>query len=410
MKLKKSPFAPLEFPKLPAVPGVMISACSAGIKNNSQPDLMLLVFRPETIAAGVMTKSSITGAPVDWNRRVLGTHNSRALIVNSGNANVFTGSKGTETVTKTAEKVADVIGCNPNNVFVCSTGTIGEYLDPNKIVDNIDNLYQTLDTDNWLKAATAILTTDTYPKGSSRITTIDGNEIKIVGIAKGSGMIAPNMATMLAYIVTDAKIPQKMAQILVEEGVSKTFNCITVDSDTSTSDSLFLFSTGATDHPTVHDIDDPAIAGFRSALNEVLLDLAHQVIKDGEGAQKFIEVRVEEALNNSAARNIALTVCNSPLVKTAVAGEDPNWGRIVMAIGKSGEESNQNQISVSIGDTLIAHNGEVAKHYREAPVKKHMAGRNIKINIKVGVGDGSATVWGCDLTHAYIDINADYRS
>jgi glutamate N-acetyltransferase/amino-acid N-acetyltransferase len=410
MKLKKSPFAPLKFPELPAVPGVKFSTCVANIKNSNKLDLMLMVFKSETVVAGVMTKSSITGAPVTWNRRILKAHKGRALIVNSGNANVFTGDEGEQAVVQTAEKVANVIGCSPEEVFVCSTGTIGEPLDARKIVNQIPSLNESLQTKNWLEPATAILTTDTYQKGCSRTTSIHGTDVQIVGIAKGSGMIAPDMATMLAYIVTDAKIPSDVAQSLIADGAENSFNCITVDSDTSTSDSLFLFSSGATNHTPIEGIQDPALQGFKSALNEVLLDLAHQVVKDGEGAQKFIEVRVKGAADSKAAKEIGLSVCNSPLVKTAVAGADPNWGRIVMAIGKSGQKSNQKKIDVSIGNIMIAHNGALVRNYSEAPVKEHMQGRSIEIEINVGVGNGSAKVWGCDLTHTYIDINADYRS
>ena len=410
MAYPPSPFAPAHFPDLPPVRGVRLAACEAGVRYSGRLDLVLAEFTPDTVVGGVMTKSTTAGAPVDWNRIALGNGAARALIVNAGNANVFTGKRGRVAVEKTATAVSDAIACDPSDVFVCSTGTIGEYLLEDRITAKIDDLTAALSDTAWEQAATAIMTTDTYPKGAVRTAEIDGTTVTLVGIAKGSGMIAPDMATMLAYVMTDAVLSPDVAQNVIACGADKSFNAITIDSDTSTSDTLLLFATGQADHAPAAVIGDKRIRAFEEALDDLLIDLAHQVVKDGEGAQKFIEIRVAGAESNDAARRIGLAVGNSPLVKTAIAGEDANWGRIVMAVGKAGEKADRDKLAIAIGGVQITTNGEPVPGYDETPVTAHMQGRDIEIDIEVGIGDGHATVWTCDLTHGYIDINADYRT
>lgn len=410
MAYPPSPFAPAHFPTLPPVRGVKLAACEAGVRYSGRLDLMLAEFAPGTVASGVMTKSTTAGAPVDWNRTALGNGTARALVVNAGNANVFTGQRGRDAVEKTATAVSEVMDCDPKDVFVCSTGTIGEYLLEDRITAKIDDLSSTLSETAWEQAATAIMTTDTYPKGAVRTTEIDGTTVTLVGIAKGSGMIAPDMATMLAYVMTDAVLSPDVAQNIIACGADKSFNAITIDSDTSTSDTLLLFATGQAGHAPVTVIGEKRIQAFEEALDDLLIDLAHQVVKDGEGAQKFIEIRVAGAESDDAARRIGLAIGNSPLVKTAIAGEDANWGRIVMAVGKAGEKADRDKLAIAIGGVQITKDGEPVPGYDETPVTAHMQGRDIEIDIDVGIDNGRATVWTCDLTHGYIDINADYRT
>ena len=410
MAYPPSPFAPAHFPALPPVRGVRLAACEAGVRYSCRLDLMLAVFAPDTVVGGVMTKSTTAGAPVDWNRVALGNGAARALVVNAGNANVFTGKRGREAVAKTAAAVSDAIGCDSNDVFVCSTGTIGEYLLEDRITAKIGDLKTTLSDTAWEQAATAIMTTDTYAKGAMRTAEIDGTTVTLVGIAKGSGMIAPDMATMLAYVMTDAVLSPDIAQNVIANGADKSFNAITIDSDTSTSDTLLLFATGQADHAPVTEFGEKRLRAFEEALDDLLIELAHQVVKDGEGAQKFIEIRVAGAESDDTARRIGLAVGNSPLVKTAIAGEDANWGRIVMAVGKAGEKADRDKLAIAIGGVQITKDGEPVPGYDETPVTAHMHGRDIEIDIDVGIGDGQATVWTCDLTHGYIDINADYRT
>ncbi len=410
MAYPPSPFAPASFPALPAVAGVRLAACEAGVRYSGRLDLMLAEFTPGTVVAGVMTKSATAGAPVLWNREALKTGTARALIVNSGNANVFTGKRGQDAVAKTAATVSSALSCDHNEVYVCSTGTIGEYLLEDRITARIDELVEQLAADRWQDAAEAIMTTDTYPKGATRTVDLDGTTVTLTGLAKGSGMIAPDMATMLAYVMTDAAITHDAAQAMMAAGADKSFNAITVDGDTSTSDTLLLFATGAAKNGLIEDMSSDAARMFAAALDEVLIDLAHQVVKDGEGAQKFVEIAVSGAENDDAARRIGLAIGNSPLVKTAIAGEDANWGRIVMAVGKSGQKADRDRLDIAIGGVQITRNGEPVEGYDEAPVAKHMTGREIVIAVDVGIGDGTATVWTCDLTHGYIDINADYRT
>ena len=410
MDYPPSPFKPERFPDLQPVPGVRLAACEAGIRRAGRLDLMLAAFDPGTTVGGVTTRSKTADAPVQWTRNALADGQARALVVNSDNANVFTGQRGRDAVEKTATVVADALSCETKDVFVCSTGTIGEYLLEDRIIERVEDLKGALTKSAWEDAATAIMTTDTFPKGSTRRATIGDTAVTITGIAKGSGMIAPDMGTMLAYVMTDASLPGDVLQTLIEQGTNKSFNAITVDGDTSTSDTLLLFATRKADHNPVTDPDDVQLQPFVEALNAVLIDLAQQIVKDGEGAQKFVEIHVSGAEHDAAARRIGLAVGNSPLVKTAIAGEDANWGRIVMAVGKAGEAADRDTLSIRMGGVQVAVNGEPVPGYDETPVAEHMTGRNILIEIDIGIGTGQATVWTCDLTHGYIDINGSYRT
>ncbi len=408
---KISPLAPVSFPDMPAVPGVMMAACACGLRYKNRSDLMLAEFAHNTAVAGVFTKSTTASAPVEWSRKALSSGVASALIVNSGNANVFTGKAGYKAVENIVESVADLFPCRPSTVFVASTGVIGEPLDTGKITDALPALKVSLSDNVWKETASAIMTTDTYPKGATRTAVINGVEVVICGIAKGSGMIAPNMATMLSFIFTDADIPADILQELLNAAVAPSFNCITIDSDTSTSDSVLLFATGqGGEHDRPDSADDPLLDDFRVKLNDLTMDLAHQVVRDGEGASKFVTIEVNGAEDGEAARRIALSIANSPLVKTAIAGADANWGRIVMAIGKSGEKADRDRISITIGGHPVAEDGGAVSGYDETDVAEYMKGDDIVIAVDVGVGDGHARVWTCDLTHGYIDINADYRS
>jgi glutamate N-acetyltransferase/amino-acid N-acetyltransferase len=411
MPPKISPLAPERFPAIPSVAGVRAASCACGVRYRARTDVLLVEFAPGTAVAGTLTRSLTASAPVDWCRQTLPGGAARALLVNSGNANVFTGRAGVTAVEQTVGGVADALGCRPDQVFVASTGVIGEPLPVEKIVVALPELAKGLAAGKWEDAARAIMTTDTFPKGSMRNARIGGASVTIAGIAKGSGMIAPDMATMLAFVFTDAAIPAPVLQAMVGPVVDRTFNCITVDSDTSTSDTVLVFATGAGgSHPPATDAVSPLLADFRAKLEEVMLDLAHQVVRDGEGASKFIAVTVTGAENDRAARRIALSIANSPLVKTAIAGGDANWGRIVMAVGKAGERADRDKLSIRMGGVQIAKDGNPVPGYDETPVVAHVRGRNVVIETDVGVGQGRATVWTCDLTHGYIDINADYRS
>ncbi len=406
-----SPFAAGHFPAMHAVAGVRLGAGRCGIKAASTKlDLMLATFDQPAAVAGVFTKSSTAGAPVLWCRRHLGGGIARALVVNSGNANVYTGKAGFEAVEAMAADTAALVGARQEEIFIASTGVIGETLPVSVIVEGLPRIHETLRDDAWHDAAVAIMTTDTFPKGASARTAIAGTPVTITGIAKGSGMIAPNMATMLAYVFTDAALPTTVLQPLLASAADRSFNSITVDSDTSTSDTLQLFATGRAQHRAIGDRSDPALRSFRKALDAVCLDLAHQVVKDGEGARKFVEISVTGARSARAARAIGLSIANSPLVKTAIAGGDANWGRIVMAVGKSGEAIAETDLDIHVGGHPVAIDGAPPPDYDEAPVTEHMAGREIRIEVDVGLGRGKATVWTCDLTHRYIEINADYRS
>ena len=412
---KISPLAPKRFPKIPAIAGVTLATVAAGLRYRSQLDVLLVETALGTTVAGMLTKSQTASAPVQWCRKALKGRAARGLVVNSGNANVFTGKVGEQAVTKTVNKAASLLKCPKNNVYVCSTGVIGEDLPVQKILDRLPDLYGSLKPGDWEAAARAIMTTDTFPKGSVRTATIAGKKVTIAGIAKGSGMIAPDMATMLSYVFTDAKIPAKVLQTLTTQFVDQTYNSITVDSDTSTSDTVLVFATGqGAAHKKVTAASNSHLKNFCKVLKEVMTDLAHQVVKDGEGASKFIAVTITGAANDAAARRIGLTVANSPLVKTAIAGEDANWGRLIMAVGKAPDRVNQKKLKIKMGGILIANGQGAVKGYNERPVAKHLKGQNIDIVIDVGIGSrnggGKATVWTCDLTHEYISINADYRS
>lgn len=405
-----SPLAPKTIVALPPLDGVRLTSHECNIRYKNRDDLMVAELAAGTSAAGVFTRSATASAPVLWCREALKGGSARYVVVNSGNANAFTGAAGVASVRRTAEAMAKIGGCKPEEVFIASTGTIGVALDDSKITSTLADVQKKLSNDLWDKAARAIMTTDTYPKTATSVAKIGGVPVRINGFCKGSGMIAPDMATMLAYVFTDAKLPAEVLQDLLTQGVNKSFNNITVDSDTSTSDTLMLFATGKAKHPAVETAKDPSLRAFRKALDALLLDLAQQVVKDGEGATKFVEIAVTGAASARAAKKIALSIANSPLVKTAIAGEDANWGRIVMAVGKSGERADRDRLAISIGGVAVAENGVAVTGYDETPVALHMKGQNIVIKTDVGIGAGRATVWTCDLTHAYIDINGSYRT
>ncbi len=408
--MDKSPLAPDSFPELPDIRGVNLATAAAEIKYAGRDDLLLAVFSEQTTAAGVFTQSLTASAPVMVCRSNLKAPGARALLVNSGNANAFTGKTGNEHCARSQQLVAVAVGCDPKDVFLASTGVIGELLPIEKFEEAVPGLSESLGSVNWEKAANAILTTDTFPKGASVKTNIGGKDVIINGIAKGSGMIAPDMATMLAFCFTDAKLPAKLLQQMLEEANHKSFNAITVDSDTSTSDTCMLFATGVANNEACASADDSILQDFRTALNGLMLDLAIQVVRDGEGASKLIQVNVTGAQSDQSARVIANSIANSPLVKTAVAGEDANWGRVVMAVGKSGQRADRDNLQIKMGGVLITENGEVVKGYDEKLVARHLKQQKILIDVDVGVGFGEFTVWTCDLTHGYITINADYRS
>lgn len=390
-----------------------MSACEAGIRYAGRKDLMLALFEPGTVVAGVFTKSKTASAPVDWCRAHVPGSAVRALVVNAGNANAFTGMKGREAVEVTAKAAAGVVGCADEAVLIASTGVIGEPLDAGGFTGKLAGLASQAAPEAWNDAAEAIMTTDTYPKLASRKLDVDGVEISVNGIAKGSGMIAPDMATMLAFIFTDAAIAPPVLQTLTARASESSFNAITVDGDTSTSDTVLVFATGAASQrgaAPIENADDPRIGAFATALEQVMLELAHHIIKDGEGAGKFVKVTVEGAENDTAAKRIAFSIANSPLVKTAIAGEDPNWGRVVMAVGKAGEAADRDALAIWFGDICVARDGEVDPAYREADGASYMKSSEIELRVDVGVGKGKSAVWTCDLTHDYISINADYRS
>jgi glutamate N-acetyltransferase/amino-acid N-acetyltransferase len=405
-----SPLAPARFPALPPLAGVALAGHACGIRYQGRTDLLVVEMAPGTTVAGVYTRSLTASAPVLWCRKAQGGGSARLLVVNSGNANAFTGSVGEASVRRTVDKAAALKGCRPEEVFVASTGTIGVPLPDERITAELDAALAKVKPAAWDEAARAIMTTDTFPKGATRTAKIDGVTVTINGIAKGAGMIAPDMATMLSYVFTDAALPQNVLQALLAAGVERSFNCITVDSDTSTSDTLMLFATGQAGNAAITDPSDRRLADFKRKLFDLLLDLAHQVVKDGEGASKFVTVTVRGAASRRAAKRIGMAIANSPLVKTAVAGEDANWGRIVMAVGKAGEKADRDKLAISIGGVKVAAEGQVVPGYDEAPVEAHMKGRDIMIDVDIGLGRGKATVWTCDLTHAYIDINGSYRT
>jgi glutamate N-acetyltransferase/amino-acid N-acetyltransferase len=407
--LPVSPLA-LPLPALPPVPGVLLGTGVAGIRYKAREDVTMMAFPAGTTVAGVFTKNQCPGAPVDWCRAALKGGKARALVVTAGNSNVFTGKAGRETCKATAAAMAKLAGCKPNEVFLASTGVIGEKLPTEKLTAALPAVHATLEPDPWQHAARAIMTTDTFPKAATRTAKIGDATVTVNGIAKGSGMIAPDMATMLCFLATDAKVPAGALQAVLKKGVDRSFNCVTVDSDTSTSDTVLLFATGSAKHPRVPAEGGAMLKDFARAVHEVLMDLALMVARDGEGAQKLIEIHVAGAVSAKSAHRVAMSIANSPLVKTAIAGEDANWGRIVMAVGKSGEKADRDRLSVGVGGVWMAREGEIVPGYDEAPVIAHMKGREVRIDVDLGLGRGSATVWTCDLTHGYIDINGAYRS
>ncbi len=413
MSAKSSPFAPKSLPKMPVIEGVRFATAEAGIRYKGRTDLMVATFDPGTVAAGVLTQSKTCSAAVTWCRDSLQSAAARILVVNSGNANAFTGQKGRDAVAKTAEFAAKAVGGQTHEVYVASTGTIGEPMDAGKFAHLLDGMAKSSKADATEAAARAIMTTDTYPKLATRSVKIGGVDVHINGFCKGAGMIAPDMATMLCFIFTDVAIAQPLLQRLVAALSDQTFNCITIDGDTSTSDTLLAFATGAAAKrgaPMIADMADANCGAFAGALRDLMQDLALQVVKDGEGLSKFVTFQVWGAETDRAARRIAFSCANSPILKTAIAGEDPNWGRVVMAVGKSGEAADRDKLSIWFGPHVVARNGERAAEYVEATVAGYMKDPEIVIRIDVGVGGGAATVWTCDLTHDYVSINADYRS
>jgi glutamate N-acetyltransferase / amino-acid N-acetyltransferase len=410
MPPSRSPLAPERFPEIPAVAGVRMAAGATGLRYVGRPDLALFELAEGTTVAGLFTRSSVPGHPVGWCRRILPRGRARGLVVNAGNANVLVGAAGDAAVRAEAETVAALLGLELADVFVASTGVIGEPLPVARITAALPGLHEALTATAWQDAAAAICTTDTFAKGAFARATIGDAQVTIAGIAKGSGMIQPDMATMLAFLFTDATLPAATLQPLLHAACDRSFHAITVDSDTSTSDTLLLFATGQVRHPVARSSDDPLLDGFRAALDEVAGDLARQVVRDGEGASKLIAVTVAGALDDASARRIGLAIANSPLVKTAIAGEDANWGRIVMAVGKAGEPVDLARLAISFGGHAVARDGARVPDLDEAPVTAHLKGREIEIAVVVGGGPGAATVWTCDLTHGYISINADYRS
>ena len=408
-----SPLAPTSFPDLPEIKGVRFASGAAGIRYKDRTDVMLAVFDKGTEVAGVFTKSKCPSAPVDWCRARLKAGKARALIVNSGNANAFTGKAGVQAAKLTAALAAKAAGAPANEIFLASTGVIGEPLDASKFEGVLEALFARASPDGLLEAAKAIMTTDTFPKVATVSAMFGGVEVALTGMAKGAGMIAPDMATTLAFAFTDAPIAATPLQSMLSKSVQRSFNAITVDSDTSTSDTLMLFATGAAAKrgaPKIVAANDRRLAPFKGALDRLLLDLSQQVVRDGEGARKFVEVKVTRAATAAAAKKIAFSIANSPLVKTAIAGEDANWGRVVMAVGKAGVRAERDRLEIWFNEVRVAHKGQRDPAYDEARVSKLMRGEEIKLRVDLGIGKGAATVWTCDLTKEYVAINGDYRS
>lgn len=408
-----SPLAPKRYPRMPDVEGVRIATAEAGIKYRGRRDLMVMVFDEGTEVSGVFTRSRCPSAPVEFCRANLPGGRARILVVNSGNANAFTGRKGREATAMTAAAAARAAGASESTVFLASTGVIGEPLEAGKFAHLLDGMVARAMPHGWEEAARAIMTTDTYPKYLTATARLGEAEVVINGIAKGAGMIAPDMATMLSFVVTDAPIAAPVLQALLSRGTQPSFNAITVDSDTSTSDTLMLFATGKAAQrgaPRITDVRDPRLVPFRRALNRLLKQLALQVVRDGEGARKQVEVTVTGAKSSRSAKRIALAIANSPLVKTAIAGEDANWGRVVMAVGKAGEPAERDRLAIWFGDIRVAHEGERDPDYSEEQASAYMRREEIAIRVDLGLGRGKATVWTCDLTKEYVAINGDYRS
>jgi glutamate N-acetyltransferase/amino-acid N-acetyltransferase len=411
MSTAVSPLAPTDVPEMPEIAGVRLATAAAGIRYRGRTDVLLAVLDKGTAVAGVFTKSKCPSAPVEWCRAKLKRGEARALVVNSGNANAFTGKTGRQATTLTASIAASAVGCKVDDVFLASTGVIGEPLDASKFDGVLGRLAQNVAADGWMDAASAIMTTDTFPKVATAKARLGKATVTINGMAKGAGMIAPDMATMLSFVFTDAPIAAGALQALLKSGVEDTFNAVTIDGDTSTSDTLLAFATGgAKDAPKISRARDPRLKAFAKAFNAVLADLAEQVARDGEGARKLVEIIVEGATSKKSARRIAMSVANSPLVKTAIAGEDANWGRVVMAVGKAGEPANRDKLSISFNGIRVAHRGARDPAYDEAEVSAAMKNPKIQIRIALGLGKGRDRVLTCDLTKEYVAINGDYRS
>jgi glutamate N-acetyltransferase/amino-acid N-acetyltransferase len=405
----RSPLAPAAFPDLPDIAGMARRVAKAQYKTWDRCDLTYVELAPGTAVAGVLTKSRCASPEVDWCRAALVLGRARALVVNAGNSNAFTGDRGRHAVEGLVAAVARHLECQPSDVFVASTGVIGVPLPLDKAEAGLAAAFAA-EPCNWEEAAATIMTTDTFAKAAVTRAVVDGKPVSLVGIIKGSGMIAPDMATMLGFIFTDAAVDPAWLQTALARANTRSFSCITVDSDTSTSDTVLAFATGAAGNVAIAHDDDPGADAFAAALNDLCLQLAHLVVRDGEGATKFIAVEVTGAESDASAHRIGMSIANSPLVKTAIAGEDANWGRVVMAVGKAGEPAERDRLAIRFGETQVALNGLAVEGYDEAPVAAHLKGREIDIGVDLGLGDGRATVWTCDLTHGYISINADYRS
>ncbi len=412
-----SPLAPAGgFPDLPPIAGVRFASVAAGVRYEDRPDVMLAEIAAGSAMAGVFTRSATRAAPVLWCEQNIAAatdwaaDKGFAILVNSGNANAFTGAAGEDSTQRCAKAVATELDLPLRQVFLSSTGVIGERLPDDRITSQIATLASTLSDSGIAGAAAAIMTTDTFPKGAAEEVTLNGTTVTLTGIAKGSGMIAPDMATMLVYLFTDAAIARPVLQAVTSRVNARTFNCITVDSDTSTSDTLLIAATGRAAMAPITSEDDPRLAAFEAALERLMTRLAHLVVRDGEGATKFVEIRVNGAASDASAHRIGKTIAESPLVKTALAGEDPNWGRVVMAVGKAGEPADRDRLTIHFGNTLVAENGWVARTYREADAAAYMKQSDLIISVDLGIGAGAAKIWTCDLTHGYITINADYRS
>ena len=406
MSDKISPLAPDTLGELSPVPGIKLATVATEMKYKGRDDVMLMVADTPATIAGSLTTSKTCSAAVDWCREVLKNKTGKAILVNAGNANAFTGKRGLGSVDRCAKAAGDALGVSADQILLASTGVIGEPMDDQLITRRLGELIDQLDETSWHDAAKAIMTTDTFAKATSRRVEINGELITITGIAKGSGMIAPDMATMLSFIATDVQIKSEDLKKITKQVVDESFNGITVDGDTSTSDTVIVMASGCTGDV----LDQSGLQLFRESLKDVMVELATQIVKDGEGASKFVTIDVVGAEDNDAARRMGLAIANSPLVKTAIAGEDANWGRIVMAVGKSGEYADRDKLSIAMGGVVIAKDGERVEDYDEAPVTAHMKGQNIDITVNLNIGSGKARVWTCDLTHGYIEINADYRS
>ena len=409
MSDKLSPLAPAHFPALPEIAGVTSRIARARYKDWDRCDLTFVELAKGTTVAGVLTSSKCPSPEVEWCREALRGGKARGLVVNAGNANAFTGARGKAAVQLILSLASDHLGCDENEIFVSSTGVIGVPLPTAKAEAGLQAAFAAQPC-NWKEAASTIMTTDTFPKMATASAIIGGRTVHLNGIIKGSGMIAPDMATMLGYIFTDAAVDAGFLQEMLSATTEKSFNCITVDSDTSTSDTVLAFATGKSGAAALASFDDAGADAFQAALSDLCMQLAHLVVRDGEGASKFIEIAVTGADSDDSAKRIALSIANSPLVKTAIAGEDANWGRVVMAVGKAGEPADRDRLTIGFGGVTVARDGLVVPDYDEAPVAAHLKGKEIDIAVDIGLGSGKAKIWTCDLTHGYIDINADYRS